>query len=89
MTPLSRRDFLATGAAAGVGLLIGFYLPHRGARAAEVFAPNAAGVLSHIWQVSPGGGWSGWVPLTGTSGNRPSVGVLPDKRLEVFAVDAD
>jgi isoquinoline 1-oxidoreductase subunit beta len=41
MTPLSRREFLATGAAAGAGLVIGFYLPHGGARAAEVFAPNA------------------------------------------------
>src|SRR5437868_12262693 len=41
MSPLSRREFLATGAAAGAGLVIGFYLPHRGARAADVFAPNA------------------------------------------------
>src|SRR5437588_1440283 len=41
MTPLSRREFLATGAAAGAGLVIGFYLPHHGPRAADVFAPNA------------------------------------------------
>jgi isoquinoline 1-oxidoreductase subunit beta len=41
MTPLSRREFLATGAAAGAGLVIGFYLPHRGARATDVFVPNA------------------------------------------------
>src|SRR5207302_8929842 len=41
MTPLSRREFLATGAAAGAGLVLGFYLPHHGPRAADVFAPNA------------------------------------------------
>ena len=28
MTPLSRRDFLTAGAAAGAGLVIGFYLPY-------------------------------------------------------------
>ena len=27
-------------------------------------------------------------PLTGSAGNRPSVGVLPDGRLEVFAIDS-
>ncbi|HET7441464.1 MAG TPA: xanthine dehydrogenase family protein molybdopterin-binding subunit [Terriglobales bacterium] len=41
MTPLSRREFLATGAAAGAGLVIGFYLPHRGSNSSDVFAPNA------------------------------------------------
>ena len=42
MTALSRRAFLGTSAAAGAGLVIGFYLP-RGAKAeAEaVFSPNA------------------------------------------------
>jgi len=42
MSPLSRREFIAAGVAAGAGLVIGFYLPHgpntgRG----EVFSPNA------------------------------------------------
>jgi isoquinoline 1-oxidoreductase beta subunit len=40
MSPLSRRDFLTVGAAAGAGLVIGFYLPH-GSRSGDVFAPNA------------------------------------------------
>jgi isoquinoline 1-oxidoreductase beta subunit len=41
MSPLSRREFLAAGAAAGAGLVIGFYLPHHGAGNSEMFAPNA------------------------------------------------
>ena len=41
MSPLSRREFVATGVAAGAGLVIGFYLPHRGGSAKEVFSPNA------------------------------------------------
>ena len=32
MSPLSRREFVAAGVAAGAGLVIGFYLPHRAAR---------------------------------------------------------
>src|SRR5580704_2281542 len=40
MSPLSRRDFLAVGAAAGAGLVIGFYLPH-GSAPGTTFAPNA------------------------------------------------
>jgi isoquinoline 1-oxidoreductase beta subunit len=40
MSPLSRRDFLTAGVAAGAGLVIGFYLPH-GSSAANAFAPNA------------------------------------------------
>lgn len=40
MTPLSRREFLSAGVAAGAGLVIGFYLPHRGASGSE-FSPNA------------------------------------------------
>ena len=40
MSPLSRREFLAVGAAAGAGLVIGFYLPHESASRAG-FAPNA------------------------------------------------
>lgn len=41
MSPLSRREFLAAGAAAGAGLVIGFYLPHKGSGSQEAFAPNA------------------------------------------------
>ena len=39
MSPLSRRDFLAIGGAAGAGLVIGFYLPHGASR--KEFAPDA------------------------------------------------
>jgi isoquinoline 1-oxidoreductase subunit beta len=41
MSPLSRREFVAAGVAAGAGLVIGFYLPHNGASQQEVFSPNA------------------------------------------------
>ena len=41
MTPLSRREFLTVGAAAGAGLVIGFYLPHGSRGESGVFAPNA------------------------------------------------
>lgn len=40
MSPLSRREFLAAGAAAGAGLVIGFYLPH-GSSSSTTFSPNA------------------------------------------------
>jgi len=43
MSPLSRRDFLTAGAAAGAGLVIGFYLPHGAGMGAsgDAFSPNA------------------------------------------------
>jgi isoquinoline 1-oxidoreductase beta subunit len=41
MSPLSRREFLAAGVAAGTGLVIGFYLPHGNSSAKDAFAPNA------------------------------------------------
>jgi CO/xanthine dehydrogenase Mo-binding subunit len=41
MSPLSRRQFVAAGAAAGAGLVVGFYLPHAGRSTKEVFSPNA------------------------------------------------
>ncbi len=42
MIPLSRREFIAAGAAAGAGLVIGFYLPHRSSgRNGHPFSPNA------------------------------------------------
>jgi isoquinoline 1-oxidoreductase subunit beta len=41
MSPLSRREFVAAGVAAGAGLVVGFYLPHRGGPGKESFSPNA------------------------------------------------
>jgi len=41
MSPLSRREFVAIGAAAGAGLVIGFYLPHGANPEKEFFSPNA------------------------------------------------
>ena len=41
MSPLSRREFVAAGVAAGAGLVIGFYLPHKSSSSKEVFSPNA------------------------------------------------
>lgn len=41
MSPLSRREFVAAGVAAGAGLVIGFYLPHKSVSHAESFSPNA------------------------------------------------
>jgi isoquinoline 1-oxidoreductase subunit beta len=38
---LSRREFVAAGIAAGAGLVVGFYLPHRGRTSKRVFSPNA------------------------------------------------
>jgi isoquinoline 1-oxidoreductase beta subunit len=38
---LSRREFVAAGIAAGAGLVVGFYLPHRGRTSKQVFSPNA------------------------------------------------
>jgi CO/xanthine dehydrogenase Mo-binding subunit len=40
MSPLSRREFVAAGVAAGAGLVVGFYLPHAGG-SQEIFSPNA------------------------------------------------
>jgi len=41
MSPLSRREFVTAGVAAGAGLVIGFYLPHRFGSHQESFSPNA------------------------------------------------
>ena len=41
MSPLSRREFVATGLAAGAGLVIGFYLPHSSSPKTGGFEPNA------------------------------------------------
>ena len=41
MSPLSRREFVSAGIAAGAGLVIGFYLPHGNRSGKESFSPNA------------------------------------------------
>src|SRR5947199_2769372 len=41
MSPLSRREFVAGAAAAGAGLVIGFYLPHGRRSQKGSFSPNA------------------------------------------------
>jgi isoquinoline 1-oxidoreductase beta subunit len=41
MSPLSRREFVAAGVAAGAGLVVGFYLPHGRKTGKEIFSPNA------------------------------------------------
>ena len=41
MSPFSRREFVTAGVAAGAGLVIGFYLPHKSASREESFSPNA------------------------------------------------
>jgi isoquinoline 1-oxidoreductase beta subunit len=41
MSPLSRREFVVAGAAAGAGLVIGFYLPHEASSSKKSFSPNA------------------------------------------------
>jgi len=41
MSPLSRREFVGAGIAAGAGLVIGFYLPHKGSSGKDSFSPNA------------------------------------------------
>lgn len=41
MSPFSRREFVIAGAAAGAGLVIGFYLPHKSRSEGEPFSPNA------------------------------------------------
>ena len=41
MSPFSRREFVGAGIAGAAGLVIGFYLPHKGAAGKESFSPNA------------------------------------------------
>jgi isoquinoline 1-oxidoreductase subunit beta len=40
MSPVTRREFVGAGIAAGAGLVIGFYLPH-GTKQKKPFSPNA------------------------------------------------
>src|SRR5260370_9195360 len=41
MSPLSRREFVTAGVAAGAGLVIGSYLPRETSSGKESFSPNA------------------------------------------------
>ncbi len=41
MSPISRREFISSGVAAGAGLVIGFYLPHGSGSHTKSFSPNA------------------------------------------------
>ena len=41
MSPLSRREFVGAGIAAGAGLVVGFYLPHGNESGKNTFSPNA------------------------------------------------
>ena len=41
MSPLSRREFVTAGVAAGAGLVIGIYLPHKSGTHQASFSPNA------------------------------------------------
>ena len=41
MSPVSRREFVGAGIGAAAGLVIGFYLPHRGESRKHSFSPNA------------------------------------------------
>lgn len=48
MSPLSRREFVVAGVAAGAGLVVGFYLPHgKGGSGSEGFSPNAYLRITH------------------------------------------
>ena len=45
--------------------------------------------MYHLWQLSAGGGWSGWTSLGGYISPDPSLGQNQDGRLEVFAIGND
>ena len=61
----------------------------------EVFTLDAQGGLWHIWQTSPGGGWSQWVSLGDPFAKAPldlptfTLARNGDGRLEVFTADQD
>jgi hypothetical protein len=76
------------GVALTASLAIGLNLDGR----LEVFAVATDGVLWHLWQTTPNGGWSGWNALgtpTGVTLGGLAVGINPDGRLEVFAIGQD
>lgn len=51
----------------------------------EVFGRNAAGEVTHQWQL-PGGGWSGWYAMGSGPVSSVRLSANADGRLEVFAV---
>jgi hypothetical protein len=53
----------------------------------EVFRIDSQGELYHKWQKEVNGDWSTWVSLGGWLLPAIAVGIEPDGRLEVFAVD--
>lgn len=60
----------------------------------EVFAPGADNVLYHIWQVSPGGGWSTWQSMGKPAGvniwsENVAVERNSDGRMELFVTGTD
>jgi hypothetical protein len=55
----------------------------------EVFAIGNDTSLYHIWQTSPGGGWTNWGYRSGTQLRSPTVGQNADGRLEVFVIGGD
>jgi subtilase family serine protease len=56
----------------------------------EIFATDPGGVVYHDWQVTPGGGWSGWSQLASNSGfTSLAASTNQDGRLEVFATTAN
>jgi hypothetical protein len=54
----------------------------------EIFAEGTDGNVYHNWQVTPGGGWSGWAGLGGGPITQPpSVVENSDGTLQVFIVN--
>ena len=54
----------------------------------EIFAADQAGVLRHIWELSPGGAWSQWAVLgNGVQGDPVAIG-NSDGRIAVFVTTA-
>ncbi|NMF61017.1 hypothetical protein [Pseudanabaena yagii] len=53
-----------------------------------MFAIGSDDAAYHIWQTTPGGGWSSWASLGGTC-KQISVVANQDGRLEVFAIGSD
>ena len=46
-------------------------------------------VVYHNYQTSPGGGWSGWIPIGGSIASPPTVAMNADGRLQLFAQGTD
>jgi acylphosphatase/peptidoglycan hydrolase-like protein with peptidoglycan-binding domain len=55
----------------------------------EVFVRGTDAALYHIWQTTPGGGWSEWTSLGGGVQGAPSVTRNADGRLEAFVKGTD